>query len=87
MQMTNCARAGKLDRTYILDKCEYIPMSESRQGGAPNEIEVTPEMIEAGRDVLCDSGLIDFGASGSPLGCEGAIAADIYRAMRSLEKP
>lgn len=62
-------------------------MNESRQGGATNEIEVTAEMIEAGREVLCDSGLVDFGASGSPLGCEGAIAAEIYRAMRSLENP
>ena len=60
-------------------------MNESRQGGAIGEIEVTVEMIEAGRAVLC--GLVDFGASGSPLGCEGSIAADIYRAMRSLEKP
>jgi hypothetical protein len=62
-------------------------MNSTGQGGTLEEIEVTPQMIEAGKAVLMESGLIDFGVSGSPLGCEGGVAADIYRAMRSLEKP
>jgi hypothetical protein len=62
-------------------------MSKEKQDGNLNEVEITPQMIEAGRTVLCDSGIINFGVSGSPLGCEGGVAADVYRAMRSLEKP
>ena len=57
------------------------------ESSAPMEIEVTPQMVEAGRKVLCESGVIDFGVNGSPLGCEGSIAVEIYRAMRVLENP
>ncbi len=63
------------------------PNDVARQGGAKDEFEVTPDMIEAGKAVFVESGLIDFGVSGSALGCEGGVVADIYRAMRTLEKP
>lgn len=71
-----------LERTSILGKSGKIPMTGAGQVGA--EIIVTPQMVEAGKNVLIESGILPLGGE---LGCEGGIAAAIYRAMRSLENP
>ena len=59
-------------------------MNKVRQGGASDRIEITPQMIEAGKHELLESGILPLGGE---LGCEGGVAVAIYRAMRSLEKP
>jgi hypothetical protein len=47
-----------------------------------DEIEITPQMIEAGKRELIESGILPLGGE---LGCEGSVAAAIYRAMKLLE--
>jgi hypothetical protein len=47
----------------------------------PDEIEVTPEMIEAGVRVLNASGAIEH-----PIGVDEALVADIYRAMEAAKR-
>jgi hypothetical protein len=46
----------------------------------PDEIEVTPEMIEAGVRVLDASGIEH------PIGVDEALVADIYRAMEAAKR-
>ncbi len=46
------------------------------QAGTGTEIEVTPEMEEAGFQVLCDSGITDC-----PQGADRVLVVEIYRAM------
>jgi hypothetical protein len=46
------------------------------------DIEVTPEMLAAGLQVLVDSGVLDQGrARELPTGAEEIVVADIYKAM------
>jgi hypothetical protein len=40
------------------------------------EVEITPQMIEAGTKVLWDSGITD-----APLGADKQLVAEIFRAM------
>jgi hypothetical protein len=47
----------------------------------PDEIEVTPEMIEAGVRVLNASSAIEH-----PIGVDEALVADIYRAMEAAKR-
>ena len=53
-------------------------VDHGRQADA-NEIEITPEMIEAGYQVLPASGLTD-----DPLEADRLVIAEIFRAMFSL---
>ena len=48
---------------------------------AESEVEVTPEMIEAGFAVLVSSAITD-----DPLEADRLVVADIYRAMARAEK-
>ena len=46
------------------------------------EIDITPEMLAAGLQVLVDSGLLDQGAGRElPTGADEALVSDIYKAM------
>jgi hypothetical protein len=46
------------------------------------DIEVTPEMLAAGVQVLVDSGVLDQAAGTElPTGADEVLVADIYRAM------
>lgn len=57
-------------------------MAESHEAGqAGAEIEVTPEMIEVGFRVLCDSGIVD-----DPLEADKCTVAEVYRAMALLRQ-
>jgi hypothetical protein len=47
----------------------------------PDEIEVTPEMIEAGTRVLSASGAVAY-----PTGADERLVADIYRAMVAVKR-
>ena len=48
-----------------------------------SEIQVTPQMIEAGGKVIEESGLVPLGGEGA---CgERALAEEIYRVMRAME--
>lgn len=49
--------------------------------GQADAIEITPEMIEAGFKVLCNSGLAD-----DYLAADKHTVADIFRAMLSLRR-
>jgi hypothetical protein len=56
-------------------------MSESPEGNSTDEIEVTPEMIEAGLRVLWDSGAVE-----NPLDADRTVIREIFLAMMtSLE--
>ena len=59
--------------------------TEGRQAGAVPECEITPQMIEAGKRELIESGILPFGMSGSEIGCEGSVVSDIYRAMQKAK--
>jgi hypothetical protein len=73
-------------RNYIRDKAEKMPIDSERQAGAElREIEVTPEMIEAGASALLDA------LAGIDVGYEAAhaklVAASVLMAaMRALNK-
>jgi hypothetical protein len=46
------------------------------------DIDITPDMLAAGLQVLVDSGVLDQGAGRElPTGADEAIVADIYKAM------
>ena len=55
----------------------YSPIIDSVVDGAPeDEIEITPEMIEAGFRVLCNSGIAE-----SYLRADKTLVAEIFRVM------
>jgi hypothetical protein len=46
------------------------------------DIDITPDMLAAGLQVLVDSGVLDQGAGRElPTGADEALVADIYKAM------
>ena len=46
------------------------------------DIDITPDMLEAGIQVLVDSGVLDRGAGGElPTGTDEVLVTDIYKAM------
>ena len=46
------------------------------------DIDITPDMLAAGLQVLVDSGVLDRGASRElPTGADEVLVADMYRAM------
>ena len=52
------------------------------------EIDITPEMLAAGLQVLVDSGLLDQGAGRElPTGADEALVSDIYKAMARAGQP
>jgi hypothetical protein len=63
--------------------CHSKAVDSKELAGAPEaEIEVTPEMIEAGVDVIIDYSFED----GICLTSFGNVVEDIYRVMRSTEQ-
>ena len=57
------------------DTDSQVAPGESEAAGAPgNEIEITPEMIEAGRKVILDE-ISDFGPTGAKILASGVIEA------------
>jgi hypothetical protein len=72
---------------YILDvessACAMISaVAHDRAAGAPEgEIEITPEMVEAGFKVLLESGITEF-----PLEADKLWVTEIFRSMCSVRR-
>jgi hypothetical protein len=52
-----------------------------KAGASANEIEITPEMIEAGFNVLLESGIAEF-----PLEADKLWVTEIFRSMCSVRR-
>lgn len=57
-------------------------MARKAENTSTDEIEITPEMIEAGYRLFVASGVTD-----DPLEADKLLVSEIYRSMRLLEKP
>lgn len=61
--------------------------SDAPEAGAPDEIEVTPAMIEAGARVLLDgSGMFDLAPTGAELYAERVLRAALSLLSRGKRK-
>ena len=64
-----------------------ITSPKAPEAGAPDEIEITPAMIEAGARALLDgSGMIDLGPTGAELYAERVLRAALSLSFRGKRK-
>jgi hypothetical protein len=73
--------------TMIMEFHMTLPVEAAspEKAGAPEQIEITPEMIEAGRSALADDLELLFDVGGADVERETVTA--IYRAMAARHQP